>query len=107
MPDDARIREQPQDVVFRHGGHALGIEPVEQLAESGPAAKDRDPRQTGLETLEAQLLVEGTRVALLGAPLLVVVATVLGIGGSPGAARHAVVSDDHRGTLGGFFTGFG
>ena len=87
VTDDARVAEQALDVGLGHGGDALGVEPVEHLAERRSAPEDRDPRQPGLEALEAHLLEEAHRVVLRGSPLLVVVAAVLGVVRAPRAAR--------------------
>ena len=70
--------------------------PCERRAERRPPPQDRDPRQPGLESLEAQLLEQRAVAVQRRAPLLVVVALVLGVGARPRAARATVVADDRR-----------
>jgi len=73
---DARVGEQPRDVVVAEGGDARGVEVAEGGAERRPLAQDRQPGQARLERLEADPLEDAPLVADGDAPLLVVVAGV-------------------------------
>ena len=81
------VEQESLDVGLGHRRDALRLEVVEDLAERRATPQDRDPRQAGLESFEAELLVEGARVALLAPPFLIVIAPVLGIAAGPGTAR--------------------
>ena len=58
MPNDARIGNKLRDLLLIVTRDFFGLEPVEGFAEAVPLAKDREPGQTGLETLQDQLLEE-------------------------------------------------
>lgn len=55
VADDTRVGKEPSDVVLVEAGDGdgdgVGIESVEHGTECGPLAKDRDPREPGLERL--------------------------------------------------------
>ena len=51
VADDGRVGKEPSDVVLVEAGDGVGIESVEHGTECGPLAKDRDPREPGLERL--------------------------------------------------------
>ena len=74
MPASPRRRA---DVARPEPRHRLEIEPGERAAERLPLAEDCEPRQPGLEPLEANLLEQPHVVRDREAPLLVVVADVL------------------------------
>ena len=77
-----------------NAGHRLGIEAGEGPPEALPLAEDRQPRQPGLEALEADLLVEPHVVDHRAAPLVVVVRLVVRRRNAPPAAGPAVVARD-------------
>ena len=87
VPDDAGVGEQPLDVALGVAGDHLRVEAVEGLAERHPLAQDGDPREAGLEALEAQQLEQRPLVAQRRAPLAVVVVDVEGIVAAPPAPR--------------------
>ena len=96
VADDAGIVHEPLDVALVERRDRVDVEAGERGAERRPPPQDRDPRQPGLEPLEAELLEQRPVAVQRRAPLLVVVARVLGVGADPGAARPAVVADDDR-----------
>src|SRR5690606_5946958 len=73
---DAGVGHEPGDVGLAVAGHDLGVEPVEGGQEGRALAQDGDPRQPGLERLQAQQAEQGALVAQGAAPLLVVVGDV-------------------------------
>ena len=73
---DRVVEEQALDVVFRELRDHLGIEARERAPEGLALAQDRQPRQAGLEALEAEPLVDAALVAHRPAPLVVVVGGV-------------------------------
>ena len=80
---------------------ASGSKPGERRAEALALAQDRDPREPGLESLEAEALVQAALVAHRPAPLLVVVRDVGRVGRRPAADRlafHAGSLTDESGT---------
>ncbi len=83
---DAGIGEQSGPVVVAVGGHALDVEVIEGGAIPLALAKDRDPGEPGLGTLEAEELEEPMRIAHRDSPLGVVVADEERVGARPGAA---------------------
>ena len=90
------IGHQPLDVALVERGDRVDVEVAEGRAEGRSPAQDRDPRQPGLEALEAELLEQRPVAVQRRAPLLVVVPLVLGVVPGPRAARAAVVADDDR-----------
>ena len=92
VTDDRGVAEQPLDVPIVEAGNPLRVEPLECAAERLPLPQDRDPRETRLEALETEALVD----ALLGrdraAPLLVVVGVVERIGRLPAALQLSSTS---------------
>src|SRR5947207_2659772 len=90
VADDRRVRQQPLRVARAEAGHLLDLEAGERRPECLALAKDREPGQTRLEGLQAELLVETAVVANGPPPLVVVVGDVLGGGERPAAARLAV-----------------
>src|SRR5262249_31823621 len=58
VADDPRIAEEPLDVALAEPCDRVRIEAGEGGPEVLPLPQDRQPRKPGLETLEAQLLVE-------------------------------------------------
>src|SRR5690606_31191385 len=72
----------------------LGVEPAERGAEALALAQDRQPRQPGLERLQAEPLVEAPVVADGAAPLVVVIGDVVGRGQAPRAAGQPVLAGD-------------
>src|SRR5581483_2463475 len=66
----------------------LRLEVREPAAEALALAQDRQPREAGLEALEAEPLVEAALVRHRPAPLLVVVGDVQRVGRRPAALRQ-------------------
>jgi hypothetical protein len=91
VADDAGVVQQPGHVGRTEAGHGGHVEAGEGPPEGVPLAQDREPRQPGLEALEAQLLEQAGVVDDRSAPLLVVVPPVLGRLDAPGAPDQAVV----------------
>jgi hypothetical protein len=87
MPDDRRIAEESLDVPLAEAGDALGVETLERRAKRLALAEDREPRETGLEPLEAEPLVDATLVGDRAAPLLVVVGDVARVARLPAALQ--------------------
>jgi hypothetical protein len=85
MADDARVAEQPLDVTVAEACDRIGIEVRERVPEVLALAQDRQPRETGLEPLEAEPLVEAALVPHRPAPFLVVVRDVELVGRRPAA----------------------
>ena len=94
MADDPRVRKQPVDISVVIAGDLPRIEAIEGAPEVVALAQDRQPRQAGLEALQAQLLEQPPVVVDRVAPLVVVVRAVQRVAGRPPAARPAVVADD-------------
>src|SRR4051812_40715597 len=78
MADDASIFDQPRDVGRPELGDDLRYEPAECAPEGIALAQDSEPRQPGLEALEADLLVDAPVVGHGPAPFVIVVRDVLG-----------------------------
>jgi hypothetical protein len=100
---DARIGHEALDVTVIEVGDGRRVEPGERTPEVRALAEDREPAQSGLEALEAQLLEEPVVVLDWAAPLLVVVGDVQRVVARPPAARPSVEAFDdalgHRGRL--------
>ena len=92
MADDRRVLKQALDVGPIEGGDLLGHEAGERAAEVLALAQDRDPREAGLEPLEAELLEEPDVVDDRTAPLVVVVVDIVVGRARPPATGDAVVS---------------
>ena len=92
IADDARVREEPGDVVVAVAGDDVGLEAVERLAEARALAEDDQPREPGLERLQGHELEHRPLVAQRPAPLVVVVVDVERVAGAPAAAQLAVVA---------------
>src|SRR5581483_12465011 len=68
VADDACVAEQPLDVALAEARDLLRNEVRERRAERLALAQDRDPREAGLEALEAEALVQAALVAHGAAP---------------------------------------
>lgn len=90
---DPHVAEQPLHVARSEARHDAGIETGEGNAEVLALAQDRDPCETGLETLEADLLEQAHIVGDRTRPFAVVVVDVQRIVAGPPAPRSAVTSD--------------
>ena len=93
------------DVALAEARDRVGIEAGERAAEVLALAQDRQPREPGLEPLEAEPLVEPALVGDRPAPLLVVVRDVERVARRPAAGRLSAdvdtddaVDDPHRDT---------
>ena len=73
------VAEQALDVPLVEARDLLEVEAREGPAEGLALAQDRQPREPGLEALEAQLLEQAPVVADREAPFVVVVGAVLGV----------------------------
>jgi len=94
VADDAGVAEQAVDVGRPEPGDDPGVEVGEGAPEVVALAQDRQPRQTGLEALEADLLEQPVIVMDVPSPLVIVVGDVVGILPRPPAAGPAVRADD-------------
>src|SRR4051794_41036470 len=87
VADDARVVQQPLDVVVAEPRDRLGLEVRERGAKRLALAQDRQPGQAGLERLERHALEQAAFVGDRTAPLLVVIALVERVAVAE-AARH-------------------
>jgi hypothetical protein len=90
VADEARVGHEALDVGSGEGSHALRVKAVERGSVVGPLAEYREPTQAGLRALEDEKLKELAVVVHGPAPLLVVVADVLGVSGAPAAAGASI-----------------
>src|SRR3954452_15791478 len=98
---DAGVAEQPLDVPVGEAGNRLDAEAFERFPERRSLAQDHEPGQAGLEALEGQPLEHRVVVAYRAAPLVVVIAHIVGCGQRPWAAQATVRpggSATHRST---------
>jgi hypothetical protein len=79
MPHDSLVAQQAFDVVLGKPGNAVGVEILEGSAKSLALTQDREPREAGLESLQAEALVDAALVADRPSPLVVVVGGVEGV----------------------------
>jgi hypothetical protein len=77
VADDARVGQEPVDVAVVEAGDHGEVEPGERGAERLALAQDRQPREAGLEPLQAHLLEQPMVVGEAEAPLGVVVGAVV------------------------------
>ena len=94
MTNNPRIIKETGDIVLVVVRHTAEIEPVEGGAEVVPLAQDRDPRQTRLEPLKADLFEEPNVVDDGTTPFLVVILVVVLRRAGPPAASDPVVADE-------------
>jgi hypothetical protein len=92
VPHDRGVAQQSLDVALPETGNALGVEALESGAKALALAQDRQPRQSRLEALETEPLVESALVRDGAAPLLVVVGVVERVGRLPAAFYVSVTS---------------
>src|SRR5437764_13879910 len=97
MAHDAGVCEQPPDVAVAEAGDTLEVEARECRAEVLALPQDREPRQPGLEALQAQLLEQSLLVVDREAPLGVVVRAVDLGRVAPEAACDAVLAAPESG----------
>jgi hypothetical protein len=81
VADDAGVSHEGLDLVIRQLGNTADLKIEKCPAECRTAFEDRDPRQPSLKCLEADLFEQRTVAVKRLAPLLIVVAAVLRIGG--------------------------
>ena len=86
------IAEQPHHVARAHARHRLDLEAAEGAPEVLALAQDREPREAGLEALEAELLEQPAIVGHREAPLAVVIVAIVRGAHAPRAARDIVVA---------------
>lgn len=97
VPDDPGVRHQSGDVVLAVRRDPDGIEAVERLPERVPFVQDALPRQSGLEALQQEHLVQLPVVVHRDAPLRIVVLDVPGVRRvRPGAPGPPVAPDLHH-----------
>ena len=94
VADDRGVIEQAGYVILSEAGHPGVVEAGEGAAKGIPLAQDGQPRKTGLEALEAQLLEQTAILGERETPFRVVVGPVLQGGISPPAAGDTVFADD-------------
>src|SRR5713101_2368720 len=73
IADDPRILQKLRDLLAIVAGHALGVEPVERLEETGALVQDDAPGEPGLEAIEHQLREQVPVAVERYAPLFVVI----------------------------------
>jgi hypothetical protein len=95
MTHDARVAEEPVHIARAEASDSSGLESRECAPEVLALTQNRDPRQSRLESFEAQLLVEASVVNDRTAPLDVVVVHVLGRGTGPRAAANTIGTAHH------------
>ena len=110
VSDDAGIVEQAVDVVLVEVGDEPRVEAGEGSTEVFALAQDGQPRQAGLEALEAQLFEQAMIVGNAEAPFGVVIGEVVRGRGSPATdvlvvtcnqichGRHRGIPDRHQAT---------
>ena len=86
IADDAWIQQQFFQLSIRIASDAAGIEAVEELPVALSLAQHRDPRETGLGTLEYQHLKQACVVQCRHSPFPVMVVHVEWVGTAPGTA---------------------
>jgi hypothetical protein len=94
MTHDRRVGQEPLDVLLAEPRHLLEVETVEGAPEALPLSQDRQPRESGLEAFEAELLEQPLIVGDREAPFRVVVGAVLGCRVGPEAADDTVLAAD-------------
>src|SRR5256885_10116708 len=87
---DAGVLHQPLDSLRAIARDLRGLKAVEGAAEILALAQDGDPRQSGLEAIEHELLIKRAVVALRYAPLFVVIGDIERILPRPGATGEAI-----------------
>jgi hypothetical protein len=92
VADDPRVAEKTVDVPCAEARDDIRVEPRERLAERRPLAQDREPRETRLEALEAETLVDPAFGGDGAAPLLVVIREVARIVRLPAANDYSDTS---------------
>src|SRR6185295_9022100 len=88
---DAGVFHQRSDFLFVVAGNFCGLKIGECFAKIVTLPQNRDPRKTGLESIEHKLLVKRAVVVFGYAPLRVVIGHVNGIVAAPEAATKSVV----------------
>jgi hypothetical protein len=94
VTDNPRIGKQAFDLRRAEGAKRLDVEAGEGTAEVLALSQDREPGQTRLEALEAELLEDVAVVRRRSAPFLVVVGPVERVVAVPQAAHQAVRPGD-------------
>ena len=92
MAHDACVAEESLDIGGPKARHNLEVKPAERGPEVLPLAQDRQPRQPGLEPLEAHLLVQAHVVGNRQTPLGVVIRLVVVVALAPPARQRPVSS---------------
>jgi hypothetical protein len=86
MTNDAWIAKQTLDAAVGPSRDSIEIEVRKRAAKMVALSKDREPAESGLESLETKLFVETLIVADREAPFGVVVGLVVGLVATPDAA---------------------
>src|SRR5215471_14412248 len=94
MADDALILEQTVDVAPGEAREPVEVEMMKGCAEVLALGQDGAPVQSGLETLQAQLLEQAVIIADREAPFGIVIAEKFRRGCAPAAAQPAIGADD-------------
>src|SRR6516162_2251688 len=87
---DAGVLHQRRGLALAVTRNFFGVETVERAAEVLALAQDRDPRQSGLESVEDQLLIERAVVVFGHAPFGVVIGNIERVLLGPRTARQVV-----------------
>src|SRR5262249_49483220 len=98
IPHDAGVGHEPRPVARPEPRELVGVEARKRSAEIRALAEDRDPRQTGLKSVEEELLEERAVDALRDAPFVVVIREVERVRAGPGAWLQA--RQDSKGLTG-------
>ena len=93
VPHDPDVRQESGRIAFVKLCDRLDGEVGERRAERRPLAQNRDPRESGLECLEREALIDAVVGAHRAAPLVVVVGPVIGRAVRPRAAGSPVFAD--------------
>src|SRR5690242_3051942 len=94
MADDAGITDQPLDVLIAEARHLPEIEAGEGFAKIFAFAQDGQPRESRLESFEADLLEQADIIDDRAAPFAVMIDAIVFRAAAPEAARLAVVAAD-------------
>src|SRR5262249_44096163 len=100
IPHDAGVGHEPRPVARPEPRELVGVEARKRSAEIRALAEDRDPRQTGLKSVEEELLEERAVVALRDAPFVVVIRDVERVRARPGPGAPLKARQDGQGLTG-------
>ena len=90
MANDTLVLKKSVDVARRHGRDLLWVEAVKDVAKFVALAKDRQPTQARLKTLQANLLKQPHIIGDRPSPLPIVILDILRIVATPPTAGDAI-----------------